>query len=132
MPYEELSTAAQANVIADHAAKQEMKSLRKPIERYDTIGTPWPLQCNGKRIGGEVEKRLREEMQIHHTRCWWRNKLDLGMEEDISWDVTLPSIDTSVAQDMGNKVFCKPAPNKSKSGSSWSQRLAFLPVLWRT
>ena len=63
----ELSIAAQANVIADHEAKREMNTSTNPTETYSTTGNPWPLQCNGKRIRGQVDKRLREEMQVHQT-----------------------------------------------------------------
>ena len=72
--FSELSVEAQANVIADKKAKEELRRREIPIENNNTEGQPWHIKCKGQTITGSAEERLRHTMQVEESKKWWTEK----------------------------------------------------------
>ena len=87
--YEQLSVEAQANVIVDKKAKEELSKEETPQEQSPRSGDMWHLTCAGHRITGDTETRLRYYMQETESKLWWCNKLKVPAEyyQQVSWPV---------------------------------------------
>ena len=57
------------------------------VDDRTIIGAPWALEHEGKRVAGDIDKRLRH--LIHETKMkeYWRKKFEINEEqqETISW-----------------------------------------------
>ena len=87
--FDELSAVAQANVLVDKLAKEELRALRTPDEDNTSITDMWKLTCEGQHITGDIEQRLRYFMQETVSKQWWTQTLRIpsGSENQISWEV---------------------------------------------
>ena len=87
VPYEDLDIIAQGNVDADHYAAVEMDRERD-IDTRIIIGSPWALEHEGKKVSGDIEKRIRYLVHEKKMKEYWRNKFGLTEEQQntISWD----------------------------------------------
>ena len=88
--FEQLSEESQANVIADKEAKSELRKNKTPTQSNNNEGQPWTVQCQGELITGNVETRLRHNMQATKSKEWWVKKLrieDYAEDDTILWDV---------------------------------------------
>mmetsp|Transcript_36852 Transcript_36852/g.41165 ORF Transcript_36852/g.41165 Transcript_36852/m.41165 type:complete len:325 (+) Transcript_36852:206-1180(+) len=85
----DLSVEAQANVIADKKAKEELRRGEIPIENNNTEGQPWHIKCKGQTITGSAEERLRHTMQVEESKKWWTGTLVPPDQADasIQWEV---------------------------------------------
>jgi hypothetical protein len=87
--FKELTLEAQANVIADKKAKEELKDDNIPMATQYVPGQPWMVICDGQKVTGNVEQRLRLLMQQEESKRWWMKKLriDDHYVDRIAWDV---------------------------------------------
>ena len=87
--YDQLSVEAQANVIVDKKAKEELSTEKAPNDQDPLSGDMWHLTCAGQRITGDTENRLRHSMQETDSKLWWCNKLHVPAEyyQQVSWPV---------------------------------------------
>ena len=88
--YEDLDIIAQGNVDADHYAAIEM-DLHRVVDDRTIIGAPWALEHEGKRVAGDIEKRIRHLIHEKHMQEYWRKKFNITEEqtEYISWETFL-------------------------------------------
>ena len=89
LKFKDLTAEAQANVIADKKAKEELRRGVTPIENSNKRGEPWKTKCKGQPITGNVEERLRHTIQVEDSKKWWSKKLIPPEQgpENILWDV---------------------------------------------
>ena len=87
--FPELAAEAQANVIVDRKAKDELALGKIPQEGLPQKEDMWLLTCLGHRITGNMEHRLRYYMQETDSRLWWMRKVEFPEEyqDKISWPV---------------------------------------------
>ena len=119
MKFADLTPKAQANVIADQEAKKELRAFNTPHETWCTThshGQSWAISCNGERINGVLEERLRELTQEREALNWWFTKLSIPPSN-------FQDIDTVVY-----KKFRKDTPRKYRI---WSIKMAadLLPTM---
>ena len=86
--YEELDIIAQGNVDADRYAAIEME-VNRPVDQRVIIGAPWELKQNGKRIVGDIEKRIRNTIHEREMQEYWRKKFSITKEQQdqVNWEV---------------------------------------------
>lgn len=89
LKFKDLTVEAQANVIADKKAKEELRRGVTPIENSNKKGEPWKTKCRGQSITGNVEERLRHTIQVEESKKWWSRKLIPPEQgpDNILWDV---------------------------------------------
>ena len=82
-PYKDLSAEAKANVITDEETKEELKKGIVPGVEL------WKLDCNGQRICGDTETRLRKLMQEKESRLWCEKKVKIpdDLSKEVDWFV---------------------------------------------
>ena len=66
-------------------------NLDQEIDSRLIIGAPWILNHSGKKISGDIEKRIRYLVHEQTMKDYWRKKFDLTGEEqrNINWDAFL-------------------------------------------
>ena len=89
LTFPELTAEAQANVIVDTKAKEELGLEKIPDDGITLKDDMWHLTCAGKRITGNMESRLRYIMQEIDSKPWWSKKLGVPDEyhHQLSWPV---------------------------------------------
>ena len=88
--YEDLDIIAQGNVDADQYAAEEM-NLERDLDTRPIIGAPWILEYDGRKISGDIEKRIRHLIHERTMQDYWRKKFDLTEDQQrhISWEAFL-------------------------------------------
>ena len=88
--FSDLTRISQANVIADQAAKRHLRTSQGSEDEYRrTKGEPCSLTCQGRRIAGDVEAKLRHLMQDAQAIKWWKERLQIQPQQynKINWTV---------------------------------------------
>ena len=90
--YQDLPVEAQANVIADIAAKKELQAFNTPVETWNTShshGQCWVVSCKGETINGILEERLRESTQEKIALDWWMRKFNVPF--NLTGEIDVPT-----------------------------------------
>jgi len=87
--FKDLDQWSQSNVLADQLAKAELRLRNAVNAKCILAGQNWTLCCNGKKITGDVEHLLRNNLHEAPMGKQWCMQFGINEDEEnqIDWDM---------------------------------------------